>query len=216
MPDLEQGAAADMPPFVTEGLLQGTLVATVTGWRAVEQISPGDLLPGFDDEPAEVVAVQSALIEAGKTGWPMAHWPLLVPDGALGNRGELRLLPGQTLLLDSDLAEVMFGDPFALVPAVALAGWRGIEPVAPAPLERSCLLLLSRGTLIYAAGQVLLFCPADMPDGLPDCLPEREGFLPLELGQARALVAALIAAEGSGAAEAAPPHDHAALRAVSP
>lgn len=200
-------------PFVTEGVLHGTQIATTAGWRAVEQIGPGDLLLGFDDAPAPVLAVQSALVEAGKTRWPMAHWPLRVPDGALGNRGEVRLLPGQTLLLDSDLAEAMFGDSFALVPAAALAGWRGIEPVAPGAAEGTCLLLLAREALIYAAGQLLLFCPADAPEALPD----RGAYLPLELAQARQLVAALIAAEAGGATEAAPPvADQAALRALSP
>lgn len=209
------------PMFATEGLLAGTPVATPAGWVAVETLGPGDLVMIFDAEPRPVLAMQSAVVEAGRQRWPVAHWPLLVPDGALGNRGDLRLLPWQSLLLDSDLAETMFGDAFALVPALALDGWRGIAPVAPDPLETVWLPILPREGLIHVAGGVLLFCPAE-PEDAPAVLgpgPEaaRSDYLPLSLAEARALTAGLAAQDVDAAAEAAASMlDQAALRAVSP
>ncbi|WP_323038314.1 Hint domain-containing protein [Gemmobacter sp.] len=213
--------AGDGGAFVTEGLLDGTLIATPDGWQAVERLEPGDRVLTFDGGPQPIVAVQMALVQAGRD-WPQAHWPLAVPDGALGNRGPLRLLPGQPVLLESDLAEEMFGDPFALIPAAALQGWRGIAPGPPMAQECVRLLVLSVDEVIYAAGQVLLYCPADSSAGLPgfDLRPRgegRAGYVPLSLAAARDLVACLIAEEiGAALRGAAPDGSQAAFRALSP
>lgn len=207
--------------FVTEGVLDGTLIATPGGWQAVEHLSPGDRVLTFDGGPQEIVAVQMALVQAGQD-WPRAHWPLEVPDGALGNRGLLRLLPGQPVLLECDLAEEMFGDPFVLIPAAALEGWRGITPGPPMASETVRMLVLPMDEVIYAAGHTLLFCPADSSAGLPDFdLRQRgegrAGYVPLSLPSAREFVACLIAEEvGAALRGAAPDGSQAALRALSP
>lgn len=211
----------DAGAFVTEGLLDGTPIATPTGWRAVECLGAGDHVLTFDGGPQPIVAVQIALVQAGPN-WPRAHWPLAVPDGALGNRGLVRLLPGQPVLLESDLAEEMFGDPFALIPAAALDGWRGIAASPPMPQEGVRLLVLPMDEVIYAAGQTLLYCPADSSSGLPgfDLPPRgvgRAGYVPLSLASAREFVACLIAEEiGAALRGAAPDGSQAALRALSP
>ncbi|WP_159441438.1 Hint domain-containing protein [Gemmobacter megaterium] len=209
--------------FVTEGMLDGTLIATAEGWRRVEQISPGDRVLTFDGGPQTVIAVQSAIVEAGWSGWPRAHWPLVVPDDALGNRGPLRLLPGQPVLLESDLAEDMFGDPFALIPAAALEGWRGIAPAPPMHQETVRLLILPVDEVVYVAGHMLLYCPADNATGLPgfgaagDRGAARAGYAPLSLASAREFVACLIAEDvGAALRGAAPDGSQAALRALSP
>ena len=212
---------ADIGPegaaFVTEGLLEGTQIATPEGWRAVERLSPGDRLLTFDGGPQSVIAVQSAQVEAGHTAWPQAHWPLEVPDGALGNRGVLRLLPCQPVLLESDLAEDMFGDPFALVPAAALEGWRGIARAAPRPQETAHILILPTDAVIYAAGHALVYCPADSSAGLPGFGEDRAGYVPLSLATAREFVACLIAEDiGAALRGAAPDGSQAAFRALSP
>lgn len=213
--------AAD-PLFATEGLLAGTLVATPGGWVGVETLGAGDLVLVFDGAPRPILAMQSAQVMIGREGWPQPHWPLLVPDGALGNTGDLRLLPWQSLLLDSDLSETMFGDAFALVPALALEGWRGIAAAAPGPLETVWLPVLEQEALIHVAGGVLLFCPAepqDAPVGIGPAPGDPAGdYLPLSLADARALVAGLIAQDLAGATseEMAPVLDQAALRALSP
>lgn len=207
-------------PFVTEGVLAGTPLATPDGWRLVEDIGPGDLLLTFDGGPRRVQAVQSALIEAGRSHWPMSHWPLSVPPRVLGNSGRFRLLPDQAVLLDCDLAEDMFGDPFALIPAAALHGWRGILPEPPGAREQVLSPVMAEDEVIYAAGGALIWCPADLPAGLPMGLHprgDRAGYAPLSLASARELVACLIAQDvGAALSGAAPGGLQAALRALSP
>ena len=207
----------DVCMFVTEGMLEGTQIATPEGWRAVERLAPGDRVLTFDGGPHAVIAVQTARVEAGRAAWPRPHWPLEVPDGALGNRGVLRLLPCQPVLLESDLAEDMFGDPFALVPAAALEGWRGIARVAPRPQETAHILILPTDAVIYAAGNALIYCPADSSAGLPGFGEDRAGYVPLSLASAREFVACLIAEDiGAALRGAAPDGLQAAVRALSP
>lgn len=208
--------------FVTEGLLHGTPVAMPDGWRMVEEVAPGDYLLTFDGGPRRVEAVQSALVETARAAWPRAHWPLRVPPGVIGNRGALRLLPDQAVLMDCDLADTMFGDPFALIPAAALQGWRGIAPEPPGAVERVATLLMAEDEVIYAGGGALVWCPGDQPIGLPmgGMMPlrgDRAGYVPLSLASARELVACLIAQDvGAALSGAAPGGYQAALRALSP
>lgn len=207
-------------PFVTEGLLAGTPLATPDGWRLVEQIGPGDLVLTFDGGPRRVQAVQSALVEAGLGGWTPVHWPLVVPARVLGNRDRFRLLPDQAVLLDCDLAEDMFGDPFALIPAAALQGWRGIAPEPPGVREQVLTPVMAEDEVVYAAGGALIWCPGDQPAGLPMGLHprgDRAGYAPLSLASARELVACLIAQDvGAALSGAAPGGNQATLRALSP
>ena len=209
--------------FVTEGLLHGTRLATPEGWCGVEELGPGDRLLSFDGAPAVVVGVQSAEVAGRPQDWPAECWPLLVPPGVLGNTEALRLLPEQPVLLDCDAAELMFGDPFALLPAAALAGWRGIARMSPNPRERILTPILSSDEVIYAAGGALLWCPGDAAAGLPgfalrpDRGDGRAGYVPLSLASARDLVAVLMAEDvGAALIRAAPGGGQAALRVLDP
>ncbi|MFN3293310.1 MAG: Hint domain-containing protein [Gemmobacter sp.] len=212
------------PAFVTEGLLHGTPVATPGGWRPVEGLAPGDLLLTFDGGPRAVVALQSAVVEAGPRHWPAARWPLQVPAGAMGNRWPLRLLPDQAVLLECDLADELFGDPFALIPAAALAGWRGMAPVPPRAVEAVVTPVLDCDEAIYAGGGALVWCPGEAAPGwsglalVPPPRGEgRVGYAALSLASARQLVACLIAEDlGAALLRAAPWGGQAALRLAEP
>ena len=214
--------AAEALSFVTEGLLPGTRLAVPGGWVLVEHLSPGDRLLTFDGPAAVVVGLQRADARGG-ADWPAHRWPLLVPPGVLDNADPLRLLPDQPVLLESDAAEHLFGDPFALVPAAALAGWRGILPAAPGPREQVVTPILMTDEVIYAAGGTLLWCPGDAAAGLPGFAlrPERgdgrAGYVPLSLASARDLVALLMAEDlGAALIRAAPGGGQAALRVPEP
>ena len=214
----------DDAAFLSEGLMAGTRLATPAGWIAVEALAPGDRLLTFDGPPCAVVALQSAIVDAGSGQWPVAGWPLRVPTGVLGNdHGPLRLLPDQAVMLDCDQAERMFGDAFALVPAAALAGWRGIAPEPPRALEPVITPILAADSLIFAEGNALVWCPGDTAAGLPgfgggaDTVHDRPGGTPLSLASARDLVACLIAEDvGAALSRAAPWGGQAALRVPEP
>jgi len=188
--------------FFSEGILWGTLIATDTGWRRVETLSPGDLVQTFDCGLRPLTEVHHAAASVAPDDWPAAHWPLAVPAGVLGNTTDMRVLPGQLVLLDSDIADDMLGDPFALVPARALDQWRGIRPQRPKLGERAVVLLFDSDQIVYAASSVLLFCPglagqtidpapwmSAFP--LPVDLVAPPSYAPLPLNVARTLVASM-------------------------
>lgn len=214
--------AAEVLSFVTEGLLPGTRLAVPGGWSPVEHLSPGDRLLTFDGPPVVVAGIQRAEAHGGQD-WPADRWPLRIPPGVLDNADPLRLLPDQPVLLESDLAEHLFGDPFALLPSAALAGWRGIVPVSPGQTEQVFTPILQTDEVIYAAGGALLWCPGDAAAGLPgfalrpDRGDGRAGYVPLSLASARELVAQLIAEDmGAALSRAAPGGGQAALRVLEP
>lgn len=211
----EGGGAGDdgcdaAPVFVTDGIAAGTRIATATGWRDVAALCPGDLVLTFDDGLVPVVAVQRHHAVAGAGDWPAPHWPLAVPEGALGNRHPLVLMPDQRLMVDSDLAESLVGDPFPLIPARALAGWRGIAPAPPPPGLMATVPMFADEQVIYGASAVLLHClPAPDPAGLTALRPPR--YIALSPETAAQVVACLAAEEVGAALAAAPARPYAAF-----
>lgn len=144
---------------LAEGLLPGRRVATDTGWRAVETLAPGDMVLTFDHGMRRVDKILATPVGPDPRTGHMAR-ALHVPKAAIGNRRDITLLPGQLVLLDCDYAETHFGDPFMLVPAAYLDGYKGIRRVALAPGETSYMLAFAREEIIHADGSALLACHA--------------------------------------------------------
>lgn len=157
------------------GILSDVRVATPRGWRAAGRLRAGDMVLTLDDGMQPLTGVL-------RQGWPATVsaapvWPLRVPPGVLGNRRALDLAPGQGVAVECDAAEALSGAPLALVPVAALAGWRGIAPVAPQG-DRLVLRLALPG-IVYAEGAALIGCGAPV----------------LPLPQARHLAACLMAGD---------------------
>lgn len=149
-------AFASMPEPVTNGLLPQTQVATARGWVPVGRLQPGDMVLTFDHgaQPLlEIAPPPDDLIR------PARERAVAVPTGALENRSPMVLLPGQAVLLETDHAEDLFGDPFALAPAAALVGLRGIVSVEM-PADPGLRLRFGQDQIIYAHGSTLVFCAA--------------------------------------------------------
>lgn len=141
------------------GIAAGTRVATAIGWRPVEAIIAGDQVLTFDNGLQTVIEVRRQILFADASIIPMACWPLLVPAGALGNRVAMQILAGQDVLIESDIAEQVYGDPFALIPAAALDGYRGICRTAPATRVEVVTLHFTQGQIVYANIGALFMCP---------------------------------------------------------
>lgn len=147
------------PQGVSSGMVAGTRVATSMGWRPVEAIAEGDLVLTFDAGLQAVTKVARAPIWSGEASCPKRHWPLLVPAGALGNMGEIQLLPNQYVMVESDAGEDLYGDPFSLIHSSVLDGVNGIEP---APLDcraESIVLHFNDDQVVFAESGVLFYCP---------------------------------------------------------
>lgn len=179
------------------GILSGTPIATPEGWCLVEDLLPGDAVLTFEAGAQTLTELEMQPFDAEIGPTPHPYWPLQVPVWALDNRAELMLLPEQAVLIESDAADDIYGDPFALIPATALLGFRGIEVCRPPDAAQVVRLGFGADQIIYAARGVLLFCPALHLDlGTAQPAPE---YPILSDPQARALVSCLMA-EGIGAA----------------
>jgi hypothetical protein len=175
-----------------EGIASGTQIATNNGWRPVDAIAVGDWVMTFDHGLRRVAAVKRAALRAGQGNCPKSLRLLAVPEGVLGNEFPMLLLPEQNVMIESDLAEAVFGDAFAIIPAASLEGYRGISRVDPHQTMDVIQLVFAQDEIIYANGMGLIHC------GSIDCgridrmldAPSNYAILPLDM--ARVLVAAMV------------------------
>ncbi|WP_158569173.1 Hint domain-containing protein [Pseudotabrizicola alkalilacus] len=191
----EQGG----PSVVAEGIFATTPIATPGGWRAAGELTPGAQVMTFD---AGCQPVMRALVLAFENA-PRGLWPLLVPAWAMDNREELVLLPEQKVLIEADVAEDLYGDPFALIPARALEGLRGIARCRPPPLAVAVQLQFAQHQVIYASRGVLLSCGGDP---LADAGWRARAYSSYSLAQAQHLIACLMAEETGVALRMAEQH----------
>ena len=145
---------------VMTGIVAGTRVATSMGWREAGALQKGDLVLTFDGGLQTVMGVTRSPLWSGAGHCPAHFWPLLVPAGAIDNAKPMLVLPRQGVMLESDLAENVLGDPFALIPAAALDGVRGIERIYPNDPIEVISLRFATDQVIFAEQGTLLFCPA--------------------------------------------------------
>lgn len=148
---------------IAEGMIAGTLVATDMGWQPVEDLQAGDRVVTFDNGMRPLRSVGISTLWTAASQAPRAVWPLLVPERALGNRTALTLLPEQAVLIESDQAESMFGDPFTLVTAASLEGYKGISRVPPSREMKVVTLQFADEEVVYANGTTLVHCPNAHP-----------------------------------------------------
>lgn len=159
---------------LASGLASGTKVATTYGWCAVERINVGDKVLTFDAGMQEVVAITRGHLWR-QNDCPPNLWPLYVPEGALGNAQPLLLLPEQSVMIESDVGEEIYGDPFTLIPSASLDGFRGIQRMAPAPDLESITLHFAQDQVVFTAAGGLLFCPSSQRGSVTDLLEGAPG-----------------------------------------
>jgi hypothetical protein len=146
---------------LAKGLIAGTLVATEMGWMPAEELRAGDRVVTFDNGMRALKAVRISSLWTAESDAPRRLWPISVPARALGNRSEIRLLPEQAVLIESDVAEEMFGDPFAMISAASLEGFKGIVRVPPTREVTVVSLVFETAELVYVNGTTLVQCPND-------------------------------------------------------
>lgn len=144
-----------------DGMLAGTLVATDEGWRPVEGIVAGDMVLTFDNGMQPVRAVHR--IEIARAAVP-AHkaFVMFIPAGALGNRKDMLLLPSQEVIVESDRAEIDFGEPFVLIQSLLLEGYRGIAKTQITRDLTVHMLTFDNEQIVHASGATLIACRAEM------------------------------------------------------
>jgi hypothetical protein len=180
------------------GIVAGTRIATAMGWRPVEALAAGDLVMTFDHGLRPVVAVHRSQLFAGRNACPRHMMPLAVPEGALGNASPMLLLPEQTVLVESDLAEAVFGDPFAVIPAAALEGYRGIDRITPHQRVEIVVVQCAEDEVIYANGTGMIHCASAYSTSIGAMIDDAPGYSALPMDMARAVVAQMIEIDQQG------------------
>ena len=142
------------------GLIEGTRLATAMGWRPVEAIAVGDKILTFDADLQRVTGITRGSLWPEHTPCPERFWPVSVPAGALGNRDAMHIPSHQPIMLESDAAEEIFGDPFVLVPAIALDGIRGITRTPPPEAIHIVVLNFAEDQVVFADNGALFFAPS--------------------------------------------------------
>ena len=181
------------------GLVAGTSVATSVGWRPVETLIAGDKVLTFDDGLQKVTRIDRALLWPESAPCPQHLWPLDVPEGALGNQTRMMLLPEQAVMLESDIAEEVLGNPFSLMYASVLDGFRKIsrcEPRGPIEVVNLCF---ADEQVIFANIGALFHCPRVICGEIRRDVMEMDQpdfYTPMDMEQADTLTA-LIEAEES-------------------
>lgn len=147
---------------LSHGLMAGTRVASNLGWRVIEALAVGDKVLTFDNGMQEITEIRRAHMWLDAPESAETLWPVVIPVDALGNREELTLLPDQGVMVESDAAQDMHGDPFAIVTAVSLVGLRGIRQRQPMRRLELIAVYFAHDEVVYAEGGALIHCPCDM------------------------------------------------------
>ena len=159
----EGGSALTCTDYKMRGITSGTRIATVDGWRSVDTLSVGDDVLTFDNGPQKLTAVTRATQFVHDHTTPDFANPIHVPAGAIGNSEPMVLLPEQSVMIESDEAEARTGDPFALIPAKALIGFRGVDRFRALRAFEVFTLHFENDELVYVEGGALLLTQSTVP-----------------------------------------------------
>lgn len=141
------------------GLLAGTCIASTLGWKPVEMLRVGDKVLTFDNAMQPIADIQRESLVVPDTGLPPRYRPMRVPEGALYNRRDIWLMPDQGMLIECEAALDTCGDPYAVVPARYLRGFRGIAAGIPPGTFEVTTLAFRQDEVIYVEGGLLAYCP---------------------------------------------------------
>lgn len=180
-------SGAAVPAILVDGLPASQLLATPDGWVEAGDLEVGDPVLTFEKGELPVAAV----FRSAQAAWvPAAFWPVWLPKGVMDNDHPVELLPAQMVMLEAELAEEMYGEPFVMVPALALLGWNGITRRAPREVE-FVHLQFDTPQVVFAGPCLLLGCGGHGHRAAN--LFRADGMATLGLKEARHLVAGLIA-----------------------
>ncbi|WP_245615622.1 Hint domain-containing protein [Paenirhodobacter enshiensis] len=139
---------------------RGTLIATVRGEVAIEDLTEGDLVLTSDHGPQPLRWIGSVVVSARRLERVDKLRPIRISAGALGTapdgtalpRTDLTVSPQHRILVRSHIAERMFGQPEVLVAARQLLQIPGIDTDGAAQPVEYFHLLFDRHEVIVANG----------------------------------------------------------------
>ena len=147
-------AWADCPA----GVFATTRVATSFGWRQVSGLVPGDLVLTLDEGMQPLAHVRHFDLDEEISTNDPSEWPVFVPAGALGNASDMIVMPGQSVLVESALAQRLMGQRSVLIRAADLDSVAGIFRVAPNDSAPVACLEFEDDQVVFGAGGALFHC----------------------------------------------------------
>lgn len=138
------------------GFPASTCVKTDQGWTAVEDIEAGSYVETFDDGWQPVQAIIRRKVEAAFSGEAYRTKLVRIGSNIVGNTTDLYLPAAQPVLLESDVAEDVFGDPFPIVTAQSLVEADIAEEVLISGSVELFELHFARSQLVFCSGGAVL------------------------------------------------------------
>jgi hypothetical protein len=118
------------------GILVGGAIATEFGWRPIEAVCCGDMVLTFDNGFRPIVGVRRVCLWNGRDVCPDALVPMVIEANVLDNTRDVRVLPEQGIMVESDAAEDYRGDPVAVLMPRSMQAYGFADRVTPnGPIE---------------------------------------------------------------------------------
>jgi len=138
------------------GISSTMRLATPLGWKNAAQLAVGEEVMTFDHgfQPIKSIKIKRHSVYNDAI-------PLIVTAGAVGNNREFLVPEHQAVLMESDKAEQLLGNPFALVRASDLLGYKGITRIVPSDEFHVVSLEFENDQVVVGANGGLLFCPTE-------------------------------------------------------
>lgn len=149
---------------IANGLLIGTVIATQTGWCAVEDLAVGDKVLTAHNGLRRITHIQRATVYFGSSRNPPIH----LPANALDNRGAVTVLPAQKIVVAKHLTSLNAPCAPALITASNLIGLWGICQQQDARVAEIVTIGFAEDQIVQTNGLVLLHCPAAPRIATPD------------------------------------------------
>lgn len=163
---------------IIHGVYSETSLLTHHGPAPVEELRVGDMVQTFDHGLQPIKSIDTVNFSIFKSPPPPETWPLSIPVGLVKGADYRTLAPKQCLVIESDTAEELFGDPFVIVPGTALEVLPGIERIQPGRHRSLYRVQFEDPQLVLTdRGGVLLFETGSMLDHWQDLTREDDGSL---------------------------------------
>lgn len=163
----------------TPGFFAGTEVATRYAWTKVEDLQVGDTVLTAENGEQEIVGLERGSLSVSAHAAAAGQWPLLIPEGALGNERPMMVSPGMRVVIEDEATGSLFDLPCVSVRAENLVGYRGIARARVARALAHVTLLFDNPQTLVAQGGMFF----DVPDA-----KGVQNFLPLNDRQSRLLI----------------------------
>lgn len=185
--DTKSHSRAHVPPAVVTGLTSATMIATTRGWYPAGDLLPGDQVLSFDHGLQPIADLGWDRVAVRTTPMHMIH----IPANSLGNAQSLHVTQDQAILIESDIAQDVFDDPFVALRAADLVGYRDIARVPCRQAVELVTLYFRNPQMIYAQGGILLHCPRLGTDADTANQPNASSYEILNTTQASMLMSAM-------------------------